>query len=588
MAARPQEPEFQNPVSAPGLPAAMSQLPAAPEQLPAQPDWAALLPPDPDPDWASTDRAWVEYIPVLIDSADRVADPYGDLLAAEAAAGSGDDWPEDDEDEWAPEPEPGTPPDPRRLLPADTAGPVCPFEMAFEEAVDGLAAVRRAQAWLEARQARLLMRLQVLALDDCPAAAEPEGADAMAQPTEELSVSAVAEEAAAALRIPRGEAAAALAAARRLTGEFKATFAALEDGDITNAQANVIIDQARSLPEGARQGFEAELLRTGTLLHRQALADKARRLREKRHPESIAARRAASEASRCVELRPMEDGMAWLGIYLPAEQAVGAFNRIQDAALALKSRTEPRTLTQLRADVAARLLLAGTAPAEDSAKGTGGTLPGLGHGLSAQVVITVPMLSLLGVDAAPADLQGYGPIPADVAARLAAGAPSLARLLTDPVDGAPLALDRTAYRPTAVQRRWLAAVHPRCTFFGCGRSTRSCDFDHVVPWSAGQGTTNVDNLRPECRGHHRLKTAGLWSAARPPGDKSATEWTSPAGRTYTSKPEPLATTPPEALSTLLERLEVRDLNEKLQAAYERRRAAGRIACPDPPETAPPF
>jgi hypothetical protein len=263
-------------------------------------------------------------------------------------------------------------------------------------------------------------------------------------------------------------------------------------------------------------------------------------------------------------------------------------------ALSLKSGTEPRTLTQLRADAAARLLLAGIVRAENAPADAadpafpGGPVGGSGEGLAAQVIITVPMLSLLGVDSAPADLQGYGPIPAGVAARLAAGAPSLARLLTDPVDGAPLALDRTAYRPTAAQRRWLAAVYPHCTFTGCLRSTRSCDFDHVVPWGAGRGTTNVDNLGPGCRGHHRLKTAGLWSAARPPGDKSTTNWTSPAGRTYTSQPEPLATTPPEALSTVLERLEVRDLNEKLRAAYERRRAGGCVDGPDPAEASPPF
>src|SRR4051812_1478995 len=155
MAARPQEPEFRKPASGTGAEAVLSQPPAAPEPLPADPDWAALLPPDPDPDWASTDRAWVEYIPVLIDPADPVPDPYGDLLAA-GAADTWDDWPEDEWDqEPEPEPEQGVPPDPCALLPAGTVDPVCPFEMGYEEAVDGLAAVRRARAWLDARQARL-------------------------------------------------------------------------------------------------------------------------------------------------------------------------------------------------------------------------------------------------------------------------------------------------------------------------------------------------------------------------------------------------------------------------------------------------
>ena len=51
--------------------------------------------------------------------------------------------------------------------------------------------------------------------------------------------------------------------------------------------------------------------------------------------------------------------MAWLNAYLPAEEAVAAFNRIQSAATALQCVEESRTLTQLRADVLSDLLLTG-------------------------------------------------------------------------------------------------------------------------------------------------------------------------------------------------------------------------------------
>jgi hypothetical protein len=230
-------------------------------------------------------------------------------------------------------------------------------------------------------------------------------------------------------------------------------------------------------------------------------------------------------------------------------------------------------VTQLRADVAVRLLLSGCCPpAEGSSRpGCISMAPALGEGITAQVVITVPALSLLGADTAPADLQGYGPIPAEVAARLTAEAPSFARLLTDPVTSAPLALDRTTYRLTAAQRRWLAAVHPECTFFGCLRSTRNCDSGHTASWARDHGSTDVENLKPRCRGHHRLKSVGLWPAVQPPGELPATEWTSPAGRVYRDEPEPLAATGPEALSTPLQRLEIRDLDRWLKVAYERRR-----------------
>src|SRR4051794_39533654 len=132
MAARPGEPDFPPPASGTEARAALSQPPAVPEPLPAEPDWAALLPPDPDPDWASTDRVWVEFIPILIDPA--APGPCGGLPAA-GAAGRWDDPPEDDEgwpdDDWGREPEPdqGVAPGPWALLPAETASPVRPFEM---------------------------------------------------------------------------------------------------------------------------------------------------------------------------------------------------------------------------------------------------------------------------------------------------------------------------------------------------------------------------------------------------------------------------------------------------------------------------
>jgi hypothetical protein len=51
------------------------------------------------------------------------------------------------------------------------------------------------------------------------------------------------------------------------------------------------------------------------------------------------------------------------------------------------------------------------------------------------VLVTVPVLSLLGATEEPAMLDGYGPIPASLARDLVAeGAESFHRVLTDPRD----------------------------------------------------------------------------------------------------------------------------------------------------------
>ncbi|KLD32827.1 hypothetical protein TB15x_23065, partial [Xanthomonas perforans] len=82
------------------------------------------------------------------------------------------------------------------------------------------------------------------------------------------------------------------------------------------------------------------------------------------------------------------------------------------------------------------------------------------------VVVTVPALTLLGRDDTPATLDGYGPIDLDAARRLAGEASSWIRVLTHPVTGVPLALDRTRYRVTTALRRWLGVTSPTCVFPG--------------------------------------------------------------------------------------------------------------------------
>ena len=182
------------------------------------------------------------------------------------------------------------------------------------------------------------------------------------------------------------------------------------------------------------------------------------------------------------------------------------------------------------------------------------------------------MLTLLGSDETPAELEGYGPVPPDVARRLTAHAPSFTRLLTDPVNGAVLSMDRRAYRPTKAMQRFLHARDKHCTFVCCSRTARHCELDHTIPWARG-GPTNVVNLSCGCRKHHLFKTLGAWRLKQP--EPGTAVWTSPAGRQYTTEPEPMAFTPPENLSTVLERHEIEDINAKLSALYCRRRGLRR-------------
>ena len=153
----------------------------------------------------------------------------------------------------------------------------------------------------------------------------------------------------------------------------------------------------------------------------------------------------------------------------------------------------------------------------------------------ATVVVTIPALTLLGHDTEPATLEGYGPIDLATARRLAGNATSWIRLLTHPVTGAPLVLDRKTYRVPVALRRWLGVISPTCVFPGCGRAARECDIDHLTAW-ADRGTTDDDNLDPKCRHHHRLRHETRWDLDRTAGGDTA--WISPLGDRYGTDPPP--------------------------------------------------
>ena len=236
-------------------------------------------------------------------------------------------------------------------------------------------------------------------------------------------------------------------------------------------------------------------------------------------------------ADRRMEYRPDRDGMAWISLYLPGDTACAIWNRTTATARGLQGPAENRTITQLRPDIAASLLL-----------GAGNTTTELGKVPTprADVLVTVPVVSFLGLTDEPAVLDGLGPIPASMARKLVAdGAHSFYRVLVDPRDGAPLEIGRTRYRLTETIKQWIRMRDGKCTFPGCNNQSPDNDTDHLTAWEHG-GTTGASNLGQLCPKHHRLKHARPWipdsaTENEPPG------WTSPTGRHYNPEhpaPEP--------------------------------------------------
>ncbi len=379
----------------------------------------------------------------------------------------------------------------------------------------------------------------------------------------------VVEEVAGVLTISSAAAGAFVEQSRKVCS-LPPVFDALAAGAMSWQHAKIVADETEGLDPAGAAGLVAHFFdpdaprpargaEPGELIPSRFRA-KVRAWRERHHPESIEKRHTKGAAERRMEYTPDRDGMARVTLHLPGDTACAIWNRTTAIARGLQGPDEPRTITQLRPDIAASLLLSTgntltgtgdtTTPATEPVsndEGTGnddGTCTAAGSrpvweigkvpAPRADVLVMVPVASLLGATDEPAVLDGFGPIPASMARKLVAdGAESFYRVLVDPRDGAPLEIGRKNYRLTETIKRWIRMRDAKCTFPGCTNRTPDNETDHLKAWEHG-GTTGTSNLAQLCPKHHRLKHHSQWTPD-PATESESPGWTSPTGRHY--KPE---------------------------------------------------
>jgi hypothetical protein len=324
------------------------------------------------------------------------------------------------------------------------------------------------------------------------------------------------------LRLPEATAAQRIDEAETLEEFLPHTLDALARGAISYQHAQAVVRQARTLPEAARGEFEVVATAKASTQTPTQLAAHARVVRERMHPESIDVRHREARDERAVWVEKERDGMATVVCQLPAVAAFAIDDTLDQLGRALRSPDETRTHAQLRADGLVELLLH-----------RDGDTAARARGITANVVVTVPALSLLGRSDEGGELQGYGPIPLETARRLAAGAPSFLRILTDPVTGQRLSVGRDRYKVPADLRAAVVLDDETCRFPGCARRADRCDLDHTTDWAHG-GETSLDNLAALCRRHHTVKHQTGWEVKA--GEARALHWTSPSGARHTTRP----------------------------------------------------
>jgi hypothetical protein len=182
---------------------------------------------------------------------------------------------------------------------------------------------------------------------------------------------------------------------------------------------------------------------------------------------------------------------------------------------------------------------------------------------STLVSLTMPLSTFLGLADQPGRLDGYGPLPAALARRIATDAareqPRFTAwrcIITDDTHGTVLGvtdpISTPRHDPPPRLARLVTAMEPVCVFPGCRQPAHvasRCDIDHRIPYQAddpygrrGGGVTCSCNLQPLCRTHHQQKTLGALTVRAighdedPSAPAGTLEWTLPSGVTCRSHP----------------------------------------------------
>jgi hypothetical protein len=394
---------------------------------------------------------------------------------------------------------------------ADVVAPLAVIEPSTVDGaaqIDLLVALERQIAWLTARQQQVLAALDGRALDWAG----------------KESIDYTQEQVGAALRLSPGHAGDRLAVGRTLVDQLPATLAMLDLGEITYLHAKRLAEVVVPFDAKTTAKIEDRVLVRAADQSVGQFGASVRRAVMAADPRLAEQRREDAVAQRCVVIIPQPDGLAELSALLPAEGAT-LIKTVLDSLAAGKTSGETRTMDQRRADclvdVFARVLGDPSLPEQ--------------HGQRPAIQVTVAASTLLGRDEQPAELDGYGPITADTARRIAADqSGTWRRILTDPTTGQLLEYGRTTCRPPANLADHVIARDRTCVFPHCRRPAKHCEVDHGDPWCTG-GHTNADALHPLCTRHHHARHNAGWTIQRT--DDGSYLWTDPTGHTYTVHPD---------------------------------------------------
>ncbi|MFI5706664.1 DUF222 domain-containing protein [Kribbella sp. NPDC051620] len=358
--------------------------------------------------------------------------------------------------------------------------------------------------------------------------------------------------------------------ALRLTSVLSNTHSALRCGAISLSKAISISKATEQLDDAKTRAVEDAVLKRAPIQSHANLQRSLNRQVAKYNAKNAADRHREAKEKREVRIVPLDDGMAGLWIVDSADKIQQMWIVIQAMADLAKRRAGKsgpttdsstpsttnsgattdvastddgtadgaagqrpvprRTADQRRADVVADLF---GFMLWNGLDWLGRRLPDQ-HRRRPHIEVLTPITTLLGMDDEPCELTGYGPIPAEMARRIAADG-TWRRILTDPANGAVLEASTTRHDPGMLVSETLLAAHPTCDWVNCNRAARECDRDHGAPF-AQTGITRLADLRNYCELHHIIKDTPSWGWVATNHPDGSTTLTTPTGHRYTTPP----------------------------------------------------
>jgi hypothetical protein len=329
--------------------------------------------------------------------------------------------------------------------------------------------------------------------------------------------------------------------AKALVNEMPHTLAALEQGLLSEWRATLIVRESACLDIEDRQALDAELCGDPAGLDGMGdarVAAAARSIAYRLDPHAVVERAAKAETERTVTIRPAPDTMTWLTALLPVAQGVSVYAALRRAA---DTTFDGRSRGQVMADTLIERVT--------------------GRSAATPTPIAVNLVlsdrTLLSGDNTPADISGYGPIPAEVARGLvmAVGTDSrsratLRRLYAHPESGALVAMESRARRFPRGLATFIGLRDQRCRTPYCDAPIRHRD--HARPWAC-DGATSAANGLGSCERCNYVKEAAGWRVSTDFDEtaRHTAEFTTPTGRHYRS------VAPPRAPTVTISELEVR-------------------------------